>query len=219
MKFFVDTADVAEIRELAALGLLDGVTTNPSLIAKAGRDFKTIIAEICDIVEGPVSAEVTALDAEGMIREGQILADIAENVTVKVPLTWDGLKACRALTDDDIMVNVTLCFSANQALLAAKAGATFVSPFIGRLDDIGQSGIELIQEIRTIYDNYPDLGTEILAASIRSEEHVKQCALAGADVATIPPKILQALVKHPLTDKGLEAFLADWQKTGQTIKE
>ena len=219
MKFFVDTADVAEIRELAALGLLDGVTTNPSLIAKAGRDFKTIIEEICEIVEGPVSAEVTALDAEGMIREGQILADIAENVTVKVPLTWDGLKACRALTDDDIMVNVTLCFSANQALLAAKAGATFVSPFIGRLDDIGQSGIELIQEIRTIYDNYPDLGTEILAASIRSEEHVKQVALAGADVATIPPKILQALVKHPLTDKGIEMFLADWQKTGQTIKE
>jgi transaldolase len=219
MKFFVDTADVAEIRELAALGLLDGVTTNPSLIAKAGRDFKTIIAEICELVEGPVSAEVAALDAEGMIREGQILADISENVTVKVPLTWDGLKACRALTDDDIMVNVTLCFSANQALLAAKAGATFVSPFIGRLDDIGQSGIELIQEIRTIYDNYPDLGTEILAASIRSEEHVKLCALAGADVATIPPKIMQALVKHPLTDKGLEAFLADWQKTGQTIKE
>jgi len=219
MKFFVDTADVAEIRELAALGLLDGVTTNPSLIAKAGRDFKTIIAEICELVEGPVSAEVAALDAEGMIREGQILADISENVTVKVPLTWDGLKACRALTDDDIMVNVTLCFSANQALLAAKAGATFVSPFIGRLDDIGQSGIELIQEIRTIYDNYPDLGTEVLAASIRSEEHVKLCALAGADVATIPPKIMQALVKHPLTDKGLEAFLADWQKTGQTIKE
>jgi transaldolase len=219
MKFFVDTADVAEIRELAALGLLDGVTTNPSLIAKAGRDFKTIIAEICELVEGPVSAEVAALDAEGMIREGQILADISENVTVKVPLTWDGLKACRALTDDDIMVNVTLCFSANQALLAAKAGATFVSPFIGRLDDIGQSGIELIQEMRTIYDNYPDLGTEILAASIRSEEHVKLCALAGADVATIPPKIMQALVKHPLTDKGLEAFLADWQKTGQTIKE
>jgi transaldolase len=219
MKFFVDTADVAEIRELAALGLLDGVTTNPSLIAKAGRDFKTIIAEICELVEGPVSAEVAALDAEGMIREGQILADISENVTVKVPLTWDGLKACRALTDDDIMVNVTLCFSANQALLAAKAGATFVSPFIGRLDDIGQNGIELIQEIRTIYDNYPDLGTEILAASIRSEEHVKLCALAGADVATIPPKIMQALVKHPLTDKGLEAFLADWQKTGQTIKE
>jgi transaldolase len=217
MDFFVDTADVAEIRELASLGLLDGVTTNPSLIAKAGRDFKTIIAEICEIVPGPVSAEVAATGAEGMLAEGRVLAKIAKNVAVKVPLTWDGLKACRALTGDGIMVNVTLCFSANQALLAAKAGATFVSPFIGRLDDIGLEGMDLIREIRTIYDNYPALTTRILAASIRTVNHVRDAALIGADVATVPPAILKALVRHPLTDKGLEAFLADWKKTGQSI--
>ena len=217
MKFFVDTADVAEIKDLAATGLLDGVTTNPTLVAKAGRDFKTIIREICDIVPGPVSAEVAALDAEGMIMEGRILAKIAENVTVKVPLTMDGLKACRVLTGEGTMVNVTLCFSATQALLAAKAGATFVSPFIGRLDDIGLDGMELIREIRVIYDNYADLNTEILAASIRTVNHVKDAAMIGADVATVPPAILQALVKHPLTDKGIEQFLADWKKTGQKI--
>jgi transaldolase len=217
MDFFVDTADVAEIRELASLGLLDGVTTNPSLIAKAGRDFKTIIAEICEIVPGPVSAEVAATSVEGMLTEGRVLAKIATNVAVKVPLTWDGLKACRALTGDGIMVNVTLCFSANQALLAAKAGATFVSPFIGRLDDIGLEGMDLIREIRTIYDNYPALKTRILAASIRTVNHVRDAAMIGADVATVPPAILKALVKHPLTDKGLEAFLADWKKTGQKI--
>ncbi len=217
MKFFVDTADVKEISELAATGLLDGVTTNPSLVAKAGRDFKTIIKEICAIVPGPVSAEVSALDAEGMVAEGRTLAAIAPNVTVKVPLTWEGLKACRTLTGDGTMVNVTLCFSANQALLAAKAGATFVSPFIGRLDDIGLDGMELVAEIRTIYDNYPDLSTEILAASIRHVNHVKQAAMIGADVATMPPAVLRALVKHPLTDKGLELFLADWKKTGQKI--
>jgi transaldolase len=217
MDFFVDTADVAEIRELASLGLLDGVTTNPSLIAKAGRDFKTIIGEICEIVPGPVSAEVAATDTEGMLSEGRTLAKIAKNVAVKVPLTWDGLRACRTLTSEGIMVNVTLCFSANQALLAAKAGATFVSPFIGRLDDIGLDGMDLIREIRTIYDNYSSIETKILAASIRTVNHVRDAALIGADVATVPPAILKALVKHPLTDKGLEAFLADWKKTGQEI--
>jgi transaldolase len=217
MKFFVDTADVAEIRELAATGLLDGVTTNPSLVAKAGRDFREIIAEICAAVPGPVSAEVAATDTEGMLREGRSLAKIAKNVTVKVPLTWAGLKACRALSDEGTMVNVTLCFSANQALLAAKAGATFVSPFVGRLDDIGLDGMEVIREIRTIYDNYPSLSTEILAASIRTVNHVKEAALIGADVATVPPGVLRALVAHPLTDKGLEMFLADWKKTGQRI--
>ncbi len=217
MKFFVDTADVAEIRELAETGLLDGVTTNPTLVAKANRDFKTIIAEICAVVPGPVSAEVAALDAEGMIREGRILAKIAANVAVKVPLTWDGLKACRTLTGEGTMVNVTLCFSATQALLAAKAGATFVSPFIGRLDDIGLDGMQLIQEIKAIYDNYPDLTTDILAASIRTVNHVKDAAMVGADVATVPPSILKALVKHPLTDKGIEQFMADWKKTGQKI--
>jgi len=217
MKFFVDTADVAEIRELAATGLLDGVTTNPSLVAKTGRDFKTVVAEICEIVPGPVSAEVTALAAPGMIAEGRELARIAKNVAVKVPLTWEGLKACKALTSEGTMVNVTLCFSANQALLAAKAGATFVSPFIGRLDDIGLDGMELIREIRTIYDNYIELSTDILAASIRTVNHVKEAALIGADVATVPPSILKALVNHPLTDKGIETFLADWKKTGQKI--
>lgn len=217
MKFFVDTADVGEIRELAESGLLDGVTTNPSLVAKSGRDFKEIIAEICAVVSGPVSAEVAATDTEGMLREGRVLAKIAKNVAVKVPLTWDGLKACKALTSEGTMVNVTLCFSANQALLAAKAGATFVSPFIGRLDDIGLNGMDLIREIRAIYDNYTELTTDILAASIRTVNHVKEAALIGADVATVPPAILKALVKHPLTDKGLEQFIADWKKTGQKI--
>ena len=216
MKFFVDTADVAEISEIAATGLLDGVTTNPSLVAKSGRDFREVIKEICALVEGPVSAEVTALETDAMIAEGKSLAGIAANVAVKVPLTWDGLKACRALTQSGLKVNVTLCFNANQALLAAKAGASFISPFIGRLDDAGQEGMELIEEIRRIYDNY-DFGTEILAASIRTVNHVKYAALAGADIATVPGAILKALVKHPLTDKGLDAFLADWKNTGQKI--
>lgn len=216
MKFFVDTADVKEIRELADIGLLDGVTTNPSLIAKSGRPFKEVIAEICGIVAGPVSAEVTALDAEGMIREGKELRKIAKNVAVKVPLTLDGLKACKVLSSEGTMVNVTLCFSANQALLAAKAGASFISPFLGRLDDIHLDGVELISEIRQIYDNY-DFATEILAASVRTALHVKQVALIGADIATVPPAVLKGLVKHPLTDKGIEMFLADWKKTGQTI--
>ncbi len=217
MKFFVDTADVNEIKELAATGLLDGVTTNPSLVAKANRDFKTIIAEICEIVDGPVSAEVAATDHATMLAEGRVLAKIAPNVAVKVPLTMDGLKTCKVLTGEGTMVNVTLCFSATQALLAAKAGATFVSPFLGRLDDIGLDGMELIREIRQIYDNYPLLGTEILSASIRTVNHVKDAALAGSDVATIPPSILKALVSHPLTDKGLAQFVADWKKTGQKI--
>ena len=217
MKFFVDTADVAEIRDLAAKGLLDGVTTNPSLVAKAGRDFIETIREICAIVEGPVSAEVSALDAETMIAEGRKLAEIADNVTVKVPLTWDGLTACRALSQAGIMVNVTLCFSANQALLAAKAGASFVSPFVGRLDDVGEDGMALIRDIRTIFDNYPDFGAEILAASLRHPRHVTEAALSGADVATIPPAVLKQLVNHPLTDKGLAQFTTDWKKTGQSI--
>ncbi|HPG88024.1 MAG TPA: fructose-6-phosphate aldolase [Hyphomicrobium sp.] len=211
------SADVAEIKELADTGLLDGVTTNPSLIAKAGRDFKEIVAEICAVVPGPVSAEVAATDYAGMMLEAEILRKIAKNVTIKVPLTMDGLKACKALTGDGTMVNVTLCFSANQALLAAKAGATFVSPFIGRLDDIGLNGMDVIREIRAIYDNYPDLSTDILAASIRTVNHVKEAAMIGADVATIPPSILKALVKHPLTDSGLATFVADWKKTGQKI--
>ena len=217
MKFFVDTAEIGEIRELAATGLLDGVTTNPSLIAKSGGDFKETIADICKVVDGPVSAEVAATDFAQMMREAEVLRKIARNVAIKVPLTLDGLKACKALTSDGTMVNVTLCFSANQALLAAKAGATFVSPFIGRLDDIGLDGMELIREIRQIYDNYPEFRTDILAASIRTVNHVKDAALAGADVATIPPAILKALVKHPLTDSGLAQFVADWKKTGQSI--
>ncbi len=216
MKFFVDTAEVKEIRELADLGLLDGVTTNPSLIGKSGRAFKEVIAEICGIVEGPVSAEVVSLDYEGMMREAADLRKIAKNVTVKVPLTLDGLKACKALTSDGCMVNVTLCFSANQALLAAKAGASFISPFIGRLDDIHMDGTELISEIRQIYDNYA-FDTEILAASVRTALHVKQVALIGADVATCPAAVIKGLVKHPLTDKGIEQFVADWKKTGQTL--
>ena len=216
MKFFADTADVKDIKELADLGLLDGVTTNPSLIAKSGRQFKDVIAEICGIVEGPVSAEVVSLDHEGMMREAADLRKIARNVTIKVPLTLDGLKACKALSSDGCMVNVTLCFSANQALLAAKAGASFISPFVGRLDDIHLDGTELIAEIRQIYDNYA-FDTEILAASIRTPLHVKQVALIGADVATCPPAVIKSLVKHPLTDKGIEQFMADWKKTGQTI--
>ncbi len=216
MKFFVDTADTNDIKELAATGLLDGVTTNPSLIMKAGRPIKEVIAEICEIVPGPVSAEVAATDYEAMISEGRELAKIADNVVIKLPLTMDGLRACKVLTDEGFMTNVTLCFSANQALLAAKAGATFISPFIGRLDDIHIDGIDLIQEIRQIYDNY-GFATEILAASIRNANHVRDCAMIGADVVTVPPAVLKGLVKHPLTDKGLEAFLADWAKTGQSI--
>jgi transaldolase len=216
MKFFVDTADVAEIRELAEAGLVDGVTTNPSLIAKSGRDFLEVVKEICDLVDGPVSAEVTALDAPAMIAEGRKLAALADNVVVKLPLTFEGLKACQALTSDGIKTNVTLCFSANQGLLAAKAGATYISPFIGRLDDLGVDGMELIENLRIIYDNY-GFETEVLAASIRSADHVQQCALAGADVATVPPAVLKSLVKHKLTDAGLEAFLDDWKKTGQSI--
>lgn len=217
MKFFVDSADVAQIRELSETGLVDGVTTNPSLVAKTGRSFRDIITEICSFIDGPVSAEVTAIDVDGMVAEGRKLAEIAANITVKVPLTWDGLKACRTLAQAGIKVNVTLCFSANQALLAAKAGATFVSPFIGRLDDVGEDGIELIREIREIFDNYPDLNTEILAASLRHPQHVKLCALAGTDIATIPPEVMRQLVNHPLTDKGLDKFLADWRTTGQSI--
>ena len=217
MKFFIDSADVSEIKALAATGLIDGVTTNPSLVAKSGRKFTDAIAEICDLVDGPVSAEVTASDAEGMIAEGRALAKIAENIAVKVPLTWAGLLACKSLTAEDTMVNVTLCFSANQALLAAKAGATFISPFVGRLDDIGEDGMLLISDIREIYDNYMGLDTEILVASIRHPLHVTQAAKAGADVATLPPNIFKMLVEHPLTDKGLAAFLADWAKTGQTV--
>ncbi|MDP2120243.1 MAG: fructose-6-phosphate aldolase [Hoeflea sp.] len=216
MKFFVDTADVSEIRELNDLGLIDGVTTNPSLIMKSGRDIREVTKEICSIVEGPVSAEVAATDYETIMKEAAVLAKIADNICIKLPLTLDGLKACRALTSDGHMTNVTLCFSANQALLAAKAGASFISPFIGRLDDMGLDGMDLIREIRQIYDNY-GFDTEILAASIRTVGHVKEAALIGADVATIPASTIKALVKHPLTDKGLDAFLADWKKTGQTI--
>ena len=217
MKFFVDTADVAEIRDLAATGLLDGVTTNPSLVAKTGRDFFDVVAEICELVDGPVSAEVAATEVDQMVAEGRTLAKIADNVAVKVPLTWDGLKACRALSQDGSQVNVTLCFSANQALLAAKAGAAFISPFVGRLDDIGHDGMQLIAEILDIYRNYESITTEVLVASIRSPGHVLEAARLGADVCTIPPDVIRQLAKHVLTDKGLEAFLADWQKTGQTI--
>ncbi len=216
MKFFVDTADTKEIGELNALGLLDGVTTNPSLILKAGRDIREVTKEICDIVDGPVSAEVAATEYDQMMKEADVLSQIADNICIKVPLTFDGLKACNTLTNDGRMVNVTLCFSANQALLAAKAGATFISPFVGRIDDTGDDGMELIAEIRTIYDNY-GFETEILTASVRTVNHVKQAALIGSDVATVPPAILRQLVKHPLTDKGLDAFLADWKKTGQSI--
>ena len=216
MKFFVDTADTAEIEDLAATGLLDGVTTNPSLIAKSGRDFMEVTKEICGLVDGPVSAEVVALDHETMMKEAEVLRKIADNVCIKVPLTIDGLKTCKALTGDGTMVNVTLCFSANQALLAAKAGATFVSPFVGRHDDNGFDGMELIGDIRLIYDNYL-FDTEILVASVRHATHVLQSAKIGADVATMPPSVIRGLFKHVLTDKGIEGFLADWAKTGQTI--
>ncbi|MXO69101.1 fructose-6-phosphate aldolase [Altererythrobacter marinus] len=216
MKFFADTADTAEIEELAATGLLDGVTTNPSLIAKSGRDFMEVTREICALVDGPVSAEVVALDHETMMKEAETLRKIADNVCIKVPLTIDGLKTCKALTGDGTMVNVTLCFSANQALLAAKAGATFVSPFVGRHDDNGFDGMELIRDIRLIYDNYL-FDTEILVASVRHATHVLESARIGADVATMPPAVIKGLVKHVLTDKGIEGFLADWAKTGQKI--
>lgn len=217
MKFFADTADTADIRDLADTGLLDGVTTNPSLINKAGRDFLEVVAEICKIVPGkPVSAEVVALDYDGMMREAEVVRKIADNVAVKVPLTLDGLKTCKSLTEDGTMVNVTLCFSANQALLAAKAGATFVSPFVGRHDDNGFDGMQLISDIRLIYDNY-DFQTEILVASVRHPIHVLEAARIGADVMTAPPAVIRQLVKHVLTDKGIEGFLADWAKTGQKI--
>jgi transaldolase len=217
MKFFIDTADIAEIRALAATGLVDGVTTNPSLVAKSGRRFLDVVAEICAIIPGPVSAEVTATAAEAMVKEGRKLAAIAKNVTVKVPLTPDGLVACRRLAEDGTMVNVTLCFSPAQAILAAKAGAAFVSPFIGRLDDVGTDGMQLIADIIEIYANYPAFATEVLVASIRHPMHVVAAAKLGADVATVPPSVLRQMFNHPLTDKGLAAFLADWQKTGQSI--
>jgi len=217
MKFFIDTADVAEIRDLAATGLVDGITTNPSLVARTGRSFIEVVEEICAIVPGPVSAEVTAVDHDGMLAEGRRLASLAENVCVKVPLTEAGLKTCKVLSDEGTMVNVTLCFSAAQALLAAKAGATYVSPFVGRLDDIASNGMDLIADIVQIYANYPDFKTQLLVASVRSPDHVIASARLGADVATLPPAVLRALFKHPLTDRGLEAFLADWAKTGQSI--
>jgi len=217
MKFFIDTADLAEIRDLVATGLVDGVTTNPSLVAKSGRNFLDVVAEICALVKGPVSAEVTALDVATMLAEGRKLARIAPNVTVKVPLTPDGLRACRALSSEGTMVNVTLCFSAAQALLAAKAGASFISPFVGRLDDVGAAGMDLIREIVEIYRNYPQLKTEVLVASVRSTLHVTAAAKMGAHVATLPPAVLRQMFQHPLTDKGLAAFLADWAKTGQSI--
>ena len=216
MKFFVDTAEIDEIKELHDLGMVDGVTTNPSLIMKSGRDILEVTKEICGITDGPVSAEVTATEADAMIAEGRELAKIAGNIAVKVPLTWDGLKACKTLTGEGNMVNVTLCFSANQALLAAKAGATFISPFIGRLDDMGLDGMELIADIRQIYDNY-GYETQILAASIRTVNHVADAAKIGADVATVPPGVLKKLAGHLLTDAGLKAFLDDWSKTGQSI--
>jgi transaldolase len=217
MKFFIDTADLAEIADLAATGLVDGVTTNPSLVAKTGRNFLDVVREICAIVPGPVSAEVAALDFPTMLAEGRKLAKIAPNVTVKVPLTPDGLKTCRTLSGEGTMVNVTLCFSAPQALLAAKAGASFISPFVGRLDDIGAIGMDLIGEIVAMYDNYPTLKTEILVASVRSPLHVVEAAKLGAHVATLPPAVLRQMFAHPLTDKGLASFLADWAKTGQSI--
>jgi transaldolase len=216
MKFFVDTADTADIAELAATGLLDGVTTNPSLIHKSGRQFVEVVKEICDLVEGPVSAEVVALDHAGMMREAEILRNLASNVCIKVPLTIDGLKTCKALTGEGTMVNVTLCFTPNQALLAAKAGASFISPFVGRLDDIGQDGMDLIRDIRLIYDNYA-FATEILVASVRHPVHVLESARIGADVMTAPPAVIKALFNHPLTEKGISGFMADWAKTGQSI--
>ncbi len=216
MKFFIDTADINEIKDLAATGMVDGVTTNPSLAAKSGKKFLDLVAEICAVVPGPVSAEVTALDHETMMKEAAVLRKIAKNVTIKVPLTPDGLKTCKALSDDGAMVNVTLCFSPAQALLAAKAGASFISPFVGRLDDIGSSGMDLIADILTIYESY-DFNTEVLVASIRSPMHVVDAAKMGAHVATMPPSTLRQLFNHPLTDKGLKAFMDDWAKTGQSI--
>ncbi len=216
MKFFLDTAEIDQIKDLNNLGMVDGVTTNPSLIAKSGRDILEVTKEICSIVSGPVSAEVVALEADDMLAEGRKLAKIADNIAVKVPLTWAGLKTCKTLTDDGIMVNVTLCFSANQALLAAKAGATFISPFIGRLDDLNLDGLELIEDIRTIYDNY-GFETNILAASIRSANHMSECAKIGADVCTAPPGVIKAMANHVLTDKGLAGFMADAEKAGIKI--
>jgi transaldolase len=216
MKFFADTAEIAEIRELAAEGLLDGVTTNPSLVHKSGRDFLEVVKEIAEVVDGPVSAEVVALDYDGMIREAEILRKIAKNIAIKVPLTPAGLKACKALTGEGTMVNVTLCFSAAQALLAAKAGATFISPFVGRHDDVGFDGMALIADIRMIYDNY-DFATQILVASVRHPMHVVEAAKLGADVMTAPPKIIWQLFKHPLTDAGIASFLKDWESSGQKI--
>ena len=216
MKFFLDSADVSEIKDLYATGMVDGVTTNPSLILKSGQNIHTVTKEICTIVDGPVSSEVTAMETIDMLQQAEKLIAIAKNIVIKVPLTWNGLLACKTLTDKGIMVNVTLCFSANQALLAAKAGATFISPFIGRLDDINLDGITLLEEIRIIYDNY-DIKTQILAASIRTPNHLTQSAIAGADIATIPPSTFRDLIKHPLTDKGLETFSRDWEKTGQNI--
>jgi transaldolase len=216
MKFFVDTAEVNEIKDLLTTGLLDGVTTNPSLVAKSGRDFKEVIAEICSLTDTPVSAEVSALDTESMIAEGEVLAGIAPNVVVKLPLTMEGLKACSFFTANGVKTNVTLCFSPNQALLAAKASATYISPFLGRLDDINLDGAQLIRDIRKIYDNYA-FETEIIAASVRTPNHVTECALAGADIATVPPGVIRRLANHPLTDNGVEQFLADWKATGQSI--
>ena len=217
MKFFVDTAEISEIKALLPSGLVDGVTTNPSLIMKSGRDIREVTAEICSLTPGPVSAEVTATEADKMISEGKSLAKIADNVVVKLPLTFDGLVACKALTSEGIKTNVTLCFSANQALLAAKAGASFISPFIGRLDDIATDGMDLIADICDVYANYPELPTEVLVASVRHPMHVLQAAKLGEDVATVPPGVIWQMFNHPLTEKGLAAFVADWQKTGQSI--
>ena len=217
MKFFIDTAEISEIKELSAYGLVDGVTTNPSLIAKSGRNIFTVAEEICSIVDGPVSLEVAATEYNGMVKEGTKLSSIAKNIAVKLPMTLAGLKACRFFADKNIMVNVTLCFSAAQAILAAKAGASFISPFIGRLDDVGQNGLGLIEEICQIYSNYTDFTTQILVASVRNPIHIVEAAKMGADIATIPAKILAQLVEHPLTDKGLNIFMQDWQKTGQQI--
>ena len=217
MKFFVDSADINEIKELAEVGLVDGVTTNPSLVAKTGREFKEILQDICKVIPGSVSAEVTATNCTDMLKEAEELCKIADNITIKLPLIWEGLKACKNLSNQGIEVNVTLCFSAAQALLAAKCGATYISPFVGRYDDIGIDGLNLIAEIRAIYDNYSQYNTEILVASIRHPIHLIESAKMGADIATIPPKVIKQLAKHPLTDKGLETFLLDWKKTGQKI--
>jgi transaldolase len=216
MQFFVDTAEIADIKKLHEMGLLDGVTTNPSLVAKSGRDFKEVIKEICSVVPGPVSAEVASMDYDTMVKEGEVLSKLADNVVVKLPLTLDGLRACKMFSGKGVKTNVTLCFSPNQALLAAKCGATYISPFIGRLDDINLDGVELIEQIRTIYDNY-NFTTQILAASIRSPNHVTEVAIAGADVATIPPAVIYKLADHPLTKSGLEQFVKDWKSTGQSI--